>query len=98
MEKLFDNSQPPGTDVVSSVTLEAARAEHQSFQLAVRPDQELTNVSVSVSMVGDTGGITFGLSKPSSLKVRFLPVSQYLLEPAPGVWVLEYGVLNSPGA
>ena len=31
---------------------------------------------------------------PSSL-ARFLPVSQYLLEPASGVWVLECGVLTS---
>ena len=31
-------------------------------------------------------------SKPSSLKVRFLPVSQYLLELASGAWVLEGGV------
>ena len=32
---------------------------------------------------------------PSSLKVRFLPVSQYLLELASGVWLLECGVLSS---
>ena len=32
---------------------------------------------------------------PSSLKVRFLPVSQYLLELASGVWVLECGMLTS---
>ena len=38
-----------------------------------------------------------GPSKPSSL-ARFLPVSQYLLELASGVWVLEFGVLASPGA
>ena len=30
--------------------------------------------------------------------VRFLPVSQYLLELASGVWVLECGVLTSRGA
>ena len=35
-----------------------------------------------------------GPSKPSSL-VRFLTVSQYLLEPASSVWVLECGVLTS---
>ena len=34
---------------------------------------------------------------PSSL-ARFLPVSQYLLEFASGVWVLECGVLTSLGA
>ena len=38
-----------------------------------------------------------GPSKPSSF-ARFLPVSQYLLELASGVWVLECGVLSSPGA
>ena len=37
---------------------------------------------------------TSGPSKPSSL-VRFLPVSQYLLELASGVWVIECGVLTS---
>ena len=31
----------------------------------------------------------------SSSLVRFLPVSQYLLELASGVWVLECGVLTS---
>ena len=36
----------------------------------------------------------FGPVNPSSL-VRFLPVSQYLLERASGVWVLECGVLTS---
>ena len=30
-----------------------------------------------------------------SPKVRFLPVSQYLLELASGIWVLECGVLTS---
>ena len=35
-----------------------------------------------------------GPSTPSSL-VRFLPVSQYLLELASGVWVIECGVLTS---
>ena len=35
-----------------------------------------------------------GPSKPSSL-ARFLPISQYLLELASGVWVLECGVLTS---
>ena len=35
--------------------------------------------------------------RPSS-PVRFLPVSQYLLEPAFGVWALECGVLTSPRA
>ena len=38
-----------------------------------------------------------GPSKPSSL-VRFFPISQYLLEPAFGVWALECGVLTSPRA
>ena len=43
------------------------------------------------------GGGGGGPSKPSSL-VRLLPVFQYLLELASGVWVLECGVLTSPGA
>ena len=34
-----------------------------------------------------------GPPKPSSL-VRFLPVSQYLLKLASGIWVLECGVLT----
>ena len=36
------------------------------------------------------------VTKPSSL-VRFLPVSQYLLELASDVWVLQCGVLSSRG-
>ena len=36
-----------------------------------------------------------GPSKPPSLKVRFLPDFQYLLEPASGVWLLGCGVLTS---
>ena len=43
---------------------------------------------------GIKGPSTVGPSKPSSL-VRFLPVSQYLLELASGVRVLECGVLTS---
>ena len=49
---------------------------------------------------GETGaqaaaGTASGPSKPSSLKVRFLPVSQYLLELVSGAWALECGVLTS---
>ena len=37
-----------------------------------------------------------GPSKPSSLKVRFLPVSQYLLKPVSGIWIRsKCGVLTS---
>ena len=39
-----------------------------------------------------------GPSNPSPLKVRFLPISQYLLELASGRWVLECGVLSCRGA
>ena len=38
-----------------------------------------------------------GPSKPSSLKVRFLPVAQYLLGLASGLWVLECDLLTSRG-
>ena len=37
-------------------------------------------------------------SKPSFLKVRFLPISWYLLELSSGGWALECGVLTSPRA
>ena len=37
-----------------------------------------------------------GPSKPSSSLVRFLPVSQYLLKPASGIWIRsKCGVLTS---
>ena len=39
--------------------------------------------------------IDAGPVQPSSLKVRFLPVSRYLLELSSGVWVLTCGVLTS---
>ena len=44
-----------------------------------------------------TGNRDQARQSPPSL-VRFLPVSQYLLELASGVWVLECGVLTSRGA
>ena len=59
----------------------------------------LAGLGLGWSTKGSLGSylLNCGPSNPSSL-VRFLPVSQYLLELASGLWVLECGVLSCRGA
>ena len=60
MEKLVPDTLPPGGATSAVVSLEAARGEHQPFQVAVRPpSDDLRNASLSVHLTGGAAGVTF---------------------------------------
>ena len=67
---------------------ESASAESSSGSCAVFDDKDDSEHRAIMSI------LTTARQRPPSL-VRFLPVCQYLLELASGVWVLECGVLTS---
>ena len=66
---------------------------------AVDPERDVYFVSLQNMSTSRASSDTRAQARqnPSSL-VRFLVVSQYLLELASDVWVLECGVLTSGGA
>eukprot|EP01047_Picozoa_sp_COSAG01_P019704 COSAG01_NODE_1102_length_11682_cov_11.201848_10_plen_342_part_01 len=82
MDKLFaDSLPPPSAAAPTTAKLEAARSEHQPFQLGVRPatGHPLDNVSVSVSLTsqppaarargGGGGGVVFEVRRVVRVRV-----------------------------
>ena len=65
----------------------------------VKPDTdpELFVWREKFNKVCEDFGVTPARQSPLPYDVRFLPYSQYLLEPASGVWLLACSVLTSRG-
>eukprot|EP01050_Picozoa_sp_SAG11_P018086 SAG11_NODE_2683_length_3101_cov_3.117255_1_plen_623_part_00 len=70
MEKLMPDTFPPGGASAATVSLEAARGEHQPFQVAVRPpSDDLRNASLSVYLIGAAAGVTFEVRRVGHVPV-----------------------------
>eukprot|EP01048_Picozoa_sp_COSAG05_P024970 COSAG05_NODE_6129_length_1017_cov_1.403050_1_plen_255_part_01 len=74
MEKIFAGTSPPtslSSPFSGIIKLEAARAEHQPFQVAVRPEVTMRNVTVSVNLntPGGGGNISFEVRRVARVPV-----------------------------